>query len=334
MSAGDLSGVIAPFTGRFVDRHARRSTMIAGMGAIATMAALASAAPGVIVFAIALIGLSMSKSLFDSSMGAWIGDRTEYRLRAQVLSLTETSWALSLLVGIPVLGLITAATSWRVAFALIATANLALALVLRARLEVGEHMHHADSPRQRGLFRASWPAYLGVGFLMTGATCLFVTYGPWFEDSFGFSTVTIAVTSILIGAVELLASTSSIGLTDRLGKRRSTMAGAALMVPGGLIATVVGSNAPLGIFALAVFFLGFEFAVVSALPLIGELRPGARASSIGIAVGCGTVGRGIAAIVATRLYTVHGIGGAAAVAVGCALGVIACFGAGVTEPAH
>jgi predicted MFS family arabinose efflux permease len=87
-----------------------------------------------------------------------------------------------------------------------------------------------------------------------------------------------------------------------------------------------------GVALLTLFFLGFEFSIVSAIPIIGELHPEARASSIGLAVAFMTIGRSAAALVATRLYTAHGMGGAALPAGACGLATAALMWWAVATP--
>ena len=63
--------------------------------------------------------------------------------------------------------------------------------------------------------------------------------------------------------------------------------------------------------ALAAYIGVFEFGVVSAIPIGGELVPGAPGRGIGIFFAAGTVGRAATAIPATRLYDRYGFGAAA-----------------------
>jgi predicted MFS family arabinose efflux permease len=167
---------------------------------------------------------------------------------------------------------------------------------------------------------------------MAASSLVFVVFGAWLQDVHGFSAAGVGAVSFLLGAVELVASTSSVRFTDRVGKPAAVVVGATLMVPAGVGLAVAGRAVVPGIALLALFVLGFEFALVSSVPLVSELHPEARASSLGFALGFGTVGRGIAAIVATRLYTTHGIGAPSATAAVCAA-VVALVMATVREPA-
>jgi hypothetical protein len=51
-----------------------------------------------------------------------------------------------------------------------------------------------------------------------------------------------------------------------------------------------------------VYILGFEFAVVSMLPLATHLVPKRPGSGLGLVFGAGTLGRGVMSLVATRAY--------------------------------
>ncbi|MGD9792224.1 MAG: MFS transporter, partial [Acidimicrobiia bacterium] len=180
----------------------------------------------------------------------------------------------------------------------------------------------------KAMLRVGWPVYIGFGVLMTAANCVFVVFGAWFQDSFGMSTVQVAVTATTLGLAELMASLGSMRFTDRVGKRRSVVFGAAVMAPVGCALGFADHSVVAGIVLIAVYFLAFEYAIVSGIPLIGEIMPTARASSIGLAVGFGTVGRGISAIVATRAYDEWGIVAPGLMATGCATTVVLLYGFG------
>ncbi len=74
------------------------------------------------------------------------------------------------------------------------------------------------------------------------------------------------------------------------------------MVPGGLVLAAVSDNLIIGLLALMVYILGFEFAVVSMLPLATHLVPKRPGSGLGLVIGAGTLGRGVMSFVATRAY--------------------------------
>jgi hypothetical protein len=90
----------------------------------------------------------------------------------------------------------------------------------------------------------------------------------------------------------------------------------------------VGQNsAVFGLLLLGVFFIGFEFAIVSLLPLAANMIPGAPGRGLGYTIGGGTLGRAVMSVVATAAYESSGFGMPALIAAFCAVGVIACIGA-------
>ncbi|MBM3817357.1 MAG: hypothetical protein FJW13_10065, partial [Actinobacteria bacterium] len=155
--------------------------------------------------------------------------------------------------------------------------------------------------------------------IMGGAQCLFVTFGAWLTDEFDFGASRIALVGFALGVGELVSSTSSARLTDRIGKERSVVLGAAMMVPSALLLATFDSSLIIGLIGLAVFIIGFEYGVVSMLPLATQLVESAPGKGFGLVIGVGTFGRGVLTIVATSLYEDHGISGAALAGIACAV---------------
>ncbi len=156
--------------------------------------------------------------------------------------------------------------------------------------------------------------------LMGAVQAAFVTFGSWLEDDHGFNAGALSAVAFALGVGELLASASTVRFTDRLGKRRAVILGAAMMIPAGAALAAVGEGRlTLGLPLLALYVIGFEFAVVSALSLASNLIPGRPGSGIGLMVGAGTLGRAAIAVIATRLYDDHGF--AVPIALGTVLAV-------------
>jgi predicted MFS family arabinose efflux permease len=142
---------------------------------------------------------------------------------------------------------------------------------------------------------------------MGASQCIFVTFGPWLEDTFGYTEANIALVGFILGAVELAASVSSSRYTDSFGKQRSVALGAGLMIPAAMLIVVLGDRLATGVIGLAIVILGFEFGIVSLLPIGAQLVPGRRGRGMGLLIGAGTLGRACVSIGATQLYDRHGI---------------------------
>ena len=336
VSAGDFTGLLAPVIGRRLDRGRHTAAMTAGLALIAVGSLAAGLSPGAWAIGGALVVISAGKLLYDPAVNAWASERVPYERRARVIGFIELSWAGSMLVVVPLLGLVIAGPGWRWAYGVMAVAAAAMAMAVRRRVRAvavsgaaasGAVVAAAPTP-----FRFTTVTVTGLGgfgLLMMAANAGFVVFGAWLGDAFGFSPASVGLAAVLLGLMELTATTATIHLTDRLGKRTAVAMGATLMVPAGLGLGAAGHRPWLGLALFALYVLGFEFAIVSGLPLVAELQTDARAAGLGLAIGIGTVGRGVMSIVSTRLYDAHGSGASGAVGAACAAAAALAYTVGL-----
>ena len=310
LAVSELCGLSSPLIGRIVERVPRRLSMVTGLTGIGCGAVIAGASAGVVMFGAGLFVLAITKIVFDVGLGSWIADHVPYERRGRVVGITETSWALGLLIGVSLMGLITAATSWRWGYAAAAVAVVVMAGVLAVRIDSGA----SRSPGRAAVVDPSarlalpgWLAVIGMFCLMSATQALFVTFGPWLEDEFGVRTVGLAAVAFGLGALELAASTTSAVRTDRWGKELSVAGGAAVMVPAALALAALDSYLVIGLLLLGLYIAAFEFAIVSCIPIGGDLIPGSPARGLSTMIACGTLGRALTAIPATRLYDRWGL---------------------------
>ncbi|MEY4606106.1 MAG: MFS transporter [Ilumatobacteraceae bacterium] len=325
VAVSELSGLMSPITGSVAERFHRRTAMATGLASVAVAAIIAASAPNVVVLALALVLLNQSKVLFDLGLGAWVSDRVPYERRGRVIGLTETSWAGGLLLGVSTMGLVTAATNWRVGYAVGAVAVVIMASLVRARIEDDPEGHqHARRTRERvRLPRIVFIVAAGTLCLMAASQMLFVTFGSWLRDEFRFSDSGVAALSFGLGFGEVLSALASSRLADRWRKERAGAVGAAVMVPAALLLAVNSESMLIGIPLLILAIAAFEFAVVSIIPLGTMVVPGAPALGMSVMLACGTLGRALASIPATRLYVDSGITWPAVLCAALCFGTIA-----------
>jgi predicted MFS family arabinose efflux permease len=248
--------------------------------------------------------------MFDLGLSAWVSDRVVFERRGRVIGLTETSWALGLLVGVTIMGLVTAATSWRAGYVVGAVAVVALgAYVARTLPDDPKGQSHAERRAAAGkVTRRGWVVAVGMFCLMSASQSLFVTFSGWLRDHYGLSDTGVSMVAFGLGFGELFSSLSAARYSDRWGKERSTAIGAGLMVPAALLLALCAHGSLwLGLPLLIVAIAAFEFAIVSAIPLATEIVPGAPARGLALTLGFGTLGRATASVFATRLYVHHGM---------------------------
>ena len=318
---------ISPVLGRFVDRMHRRTAMAGGLLAISGAATIAAASPSVWIFVLGMLLIAVAKFIFDIGLASWVNDHVEYEKRGRVIGFTETSWALGLLIGVTAMGLVASATSWRWGYAVGAISVAVMAIVVMTRLD-GHDV--AGSQRSKDTTKYPMPRhgywiFAAMFFLMAASQTLFVTFGSWLEDEFGFTEAGISAVVFGLGAFELLASVTSARRTDTWGKERSTIFGALLILPAGLLLTVGHNNAIIGLILLGIYLLGFEFSIVSMLPLSANLIPSSPGRGLGIVLAGGTLGRASMSLIGTAAYDKFGINVPSFIGAVCAAGMIGCI---------
>jgi predicted MFS family arabinose efflux permease len=221
------------------------------------------------------------------------------------------------------MGLVTAATNWRVGYLTGAAAAAGMAVVVWRRVTpLPPRGERADAPATGRMPSWAWWAIAAFLCLMGASQALFVTFGSWLEDTFGLGAVGLAAITFALGFGELGASLTSARRTDAWGKELSAIAGALVMVPTGLVLAVWHDQLAISIVLLVASILGFEFAIVSSLAIGSRLVPGSPARGVGTMVAAGTSGRALVSIPATALYDRSGFGWPAAMSAGLACGTV------------
>ncbi|MFV1962503.1 MAG: MFS transporter, partial [Acidimicrobiia bacterium] len=264
----------------------------------------------------ALIGfalLGIAKPVFDVSSQSYIADRVPYARRARYLSVFEFTWAGALLIGAPLTGWLISRTNWTSPFWAFAI------LTVAALVAVPRFIDHDGDLREavvvRPGFSRSAIAFLAVaGLFSLASEMIVVVFGAWLEDAFGLSIIALSGAAVLIGVSELVGEGATFAVTDRIGKRRAVLIGLIVSTVGFGLLIPAQNQLGLGLTILAVALFGFEFTIVSSIPLATELAPSHRARFLAWMVVTLSIGRGIGAAVGPTLFTTYGIPGPAVVA--------------------
>lgn len=331
LSIRELSGLAGPAVGRALDRRGHRLGMLVGLVGVALGCMGGGLSPGLVVFTLAMVVVAVCQLTYNAALTAWVSDRVPYRRRGRALGLTELAWAGALLLGVPLVGVTIDLWGWRAPFFAVAGLNLLLAVAL-PRFVTRDAGHGRGERRRVSISRPGAALYLTLALQALAVQVVFVVYGAWLEDAFGFSVASIGLASILVGTSELVGSASTVVLTDRLGKRRSVLAGTVVMLVPLCLLGWVGHNVALGLALLSVMLLGFEFGFVSSQPLVTELTPESRGASIGIAYAVVTVARSLGNVAGALTYTSQGIGAVGLIGAVAVVAAIALLVFSVEEP--
>ena len=114
----------------------------------------------------------------------------------------------------------------------------------------------------------------------------------------------MGLAATVIGAAELSGEMATALLVDRMGKKRAVIAGVILTSLAALALPWLGRSLPGAMVGLFLFYLGFEFTLVSYIPLMTEVLPQARATLMAANLAAFSLGRAFGALVGPWLYAV------------------------------
>lgn len=340
LSLRDLMGLLAIPVGNRADRFDRWRTILGGALLLGVGFLLASLGAVGVVIGLAIFGLG--RLTFQVGYQAWIADEVAFERRGKATGLIEMTWAGANLIGIPIIGVLIDAFGWRAAFVALGSVAVGLTVAQRNRSAAStsgpDHVlpESYDAPP---VDRNIVSVLLGPALLTGGAQYVFFGHGTWLEEAYGFSATRIGFAVVALGAAELLASFGSSRLADLFGKKRSVVAGTAVMAAAMVALTVVlaGPTVPplaLGLALLVLAIGAFEFAIVSSIPLVSELHPGGRARFIGWAVATRTLTKAIVALSAGWIDQRYDFRILLLVGVVFTIAALVVVAIGVREPGH
>jgi DHA1 family inner membrane transport protein len=322
MGAAELGGLTTTATGHWLDRGHERRLFIAGMTGVVASSLIALGG-STWTFAAAYAVLVVGVGNLTVAGHAWIGSRYRFSARGRALGTFELSWAISLLVGAPLVALLIRGFGWRGPFVALAIAAALGAAVVHWRVTAGTPIGRDPTATRVRLGPAAFPPMIASAATAAAGLGLFVVSGAWLDDDHGVSTGGLGMIAAAYGAVELLSSSGVALVSDRIGARRSVIAGLVLLLVGCALVAAAGDSRALAVAGLLVFLAGFEYAFVSSLTLVTEAAPDARGRAVGLSNAIGTLARAGSMVIAGQLYEAVGIDGAVAWAASAAVVALA-----------
>lgn len=336
---GELTGLVSIGIGRQLDRGYYARWITIGVGAAGVGALLLGLGSHLWVFGLGFALIACGVAVMTTSTHTWIGESVLYAERGRMIGIFEMSWAVALLVGAPLAGVLIERGSWWWPFAAIGVVTvLILPFVSRSLLRPTRLSPPVDRsrlllPQQSdhsapvaSVWRRTVVASIGsLSILTLGAAVIFASYGAWLKDRHGFTTASVSALTLGLGLVELAGSGSVAAFSDRIGKHRSVAGGAGVMASASVLLMVASHTRWLAALGIVVLFGGFEFAYVSQISINSEVGGSARGRVLAANAGITTISRAIGVAMGTWLYVQIGITAVAGISVTCALatGVIA-----------
>jgi predicted MFS family arabinose efflux permease len=306
VTARSFFGILAPVLGSIADQRGRKFGMLAGvllftlgMGAVAIY-------PNFLTFSIAVLFAILGKYLFDPAMQAYFGDRIPYERRGTALAVTEAAWSLAFIAGVPLAGLLIAGYGWTAPFPYLAGLGLVMLTVIWRMIPVTPpSQRKVDSVTNFRSVLINFPALAGISIAVWASAAnelISLIFGVWLEDSFGLKIAALAGASAVIGFSELGGEGLVALTTDRLGKPRALVLGLTGNVLAALLLPIVGQTEIGALVGLFLFYITFEYVMVSHIPLMTEVMPQARATLLSFNLAGHSLGRMIGALLAISMY--------------------------------
>jgi predicted MFS family arabinose efflux permease len=245
--------------GPLIDRLGVRPLIVGGASlALAGLTATALA-PSLLAFylAHAVVGLGVASLLSAgfAGVGAWFPDSEGPWAMGYVVGSQSIAW----IVGTPLIGLLTDAGSWRLAY--LVPGAVAVAALVAGLLAPPGRIARAGPTRPSGSHRG----LLGVladPSARRWATAELVAYAAWtaeltyagafYVKTYGVSTFAVGVLLAIGSVAFLIATLSAAAIARRAGRRRSIVTGSLLM--GALLAVILNVT-PSVWFTLGLFFV-------------------------------------------------------------------------------
>lgn len=302
-----LVGMFGAFLATISDRWGRKVGMLFGITLFVIGAGVLAIWPSYPGFMIMLILTTLGKYGFDPAMQAYLGDRVPYERRGMAISVTELGWSLSFFIGIPLTSLLIDRQGWQSPFVWLALAGIAAGTVL-VWLIPHDPVPEENPPKRLHNFGQVLHSPLALAALSVGLSAtvanevINLIFGVWMEASFDLKVLALGGTAAAIGVAELIAETLVSVSVDRLGKVRAISIGLIANSLAALAFPLLGETLPGAIVSLFLFFITFEFMLVSSIPMMTEIMPEKRATLMAFNVAGLSLGRAIGALIAPTLF--------------------------------
>ncbi len=305
--ARSLLGIAAPALGGLGDVHGRKTAMLTGIGMFAAAMGLVVLWPTYPALFISIVLAAAGKIVFDPAMQAYVGDRVSYQQRGLAIALVEMSWSGAFVLGMPLAGALIDRGGWQAPFPLLAALAFAGGLLLWRIIPSDTPLQSSRPSLWQGLGTiVRHPSALGglaVGVLLSSSNeVVNIVYGTWMEHTFALQVAALGAYSAVIGFAELGGEGMVATLVDRIGKRRAVILGTALNAAASLALPLIGRTLPGALAGLFVLYITFEFSVVSAIAIMTEILPEARATLMAANVSAHSAGRALGAAVGPLLF--------------------------------
>jgi DHA1 family inner membrane transport protein len=249
----------------------------------------------------------LGKAIFDPSMLAYFGDTIPFKRRGFVLGITETSWSLSFFLGMPFVGFLMESVGLLSPFLILTILSVVSILVILILIPPDSISgNHTQSIRENfGLVFRSSSSLAGLGVMLlicTANQLINVVFGVWLNRSFGLQIAALGGASVVIGVAELIGEGGVSAIADRIGAKKAVAYGLVTSVVSSVLLLFLGGSTTGAYVGLFIFYLTFEFTIVSLIPLMAGVLPKARGTVMALNIASANLGRGLGSWIAAPIF--------------------------------
>ncbi len=288
VTAAVVFGLVSPFAGWLGERVGYRRTMLLGLSLAAAGMFCAMLAPAfwALVFAYALCGAGVA--VYQPAMQAYVSVLTPYHARGRAVGLVELSWALAGICAVPPLvRLVAAQGTMSIAFAIL---GVCLCIVTAATAWLPSEPRHMSSagtaPNMLGVITGQgvWSLLAFVFFAMAGTEIFYIAQPVWATARFEASLADLATAAFVFGIGELVGSSASAFITDRLGKLRAAAFGFAMTAIVFCVLPLLSNTWASYLVFYLLLAVCVEFAIVATLTLASTVGLVGRATIMALTI--------------------------------------------------
>lgn len=303
-------GIFGPFLATVADTHDRKTGILLGVGLFTVGSGVVGVYPTFWTFILGISLAQLGNVVFIPSLNAYLGDHVSFEKRGRVIAITELSWALAFILGIPVVRVLLENFSWITPFLLFTAVGLFFFIVYIFFIPANSIPKSEENTFRRNLGRVlrHWPALAGllVGVFFSAANeTVNLIFGVWIEDQFGLNFAALTAASVVIGVSELGGEISTGIWLDKIGKRRMIWIFMALNSLAAVLLPLTGGVLGWAMAGLGFFYITFEVVIVSTLTLMSGVMPTSRATMLAVTVAGFSLGRMLGDLVAPGLYGIN-----------------------------
>lgn len=316
VAATQIPAIFGILWGPLGDRFGLRKLMTAGILVMAAGFLCFAITQSYFTLLLALFLAGLGKNIYDPNGQACANSNVDRKYRGLVTGVLETGWALSTLVGIPLVTLLVYNFSWHAPFLALALAALVMITLLQLTLPpeqkcTSEPINMLQTYKTAFFTMLHTPAIWGLALFFFGVgfanDCVFVVYSRWLDAAFGLSYVAVGIGTAIIGAAELCGELTTAFVAEKVGYKRLFIGVFVIVIVATALLPILGITQSLAWILLFGAFFGAEALIVTGFAFAQDFLPGKRSTILSLVFTATNIGRIAGILSGSGLWALGGI---------------------------